>query len=452
LLALSLGAGLSPDDLWRVTGLFGAGVASLVALLAYELALGLRKHLHSRPRMPSSLCGATAGLVAGLTWAFSPLAVQCGRRVLSDEPTTFVAVGSLIMLTVALTRDRGRRGSALAALAAGLLGGLASAMRPIEGALLLLPAGALVAAGSVRWGLEEASRRLLPVAAGATLVPLIVFALLYRSGLSLLPWSGYSFWVPDFASFESAFGLHFALEPKAGLGAGGSAISHLQLGVGVLLGASNVPIAHSAGRYWPAMAWLIGAGIWWFLWRHRRGSRWLISGIAGAQVVWALGHLAVFSCYFFPAGRFYLSVLPLLAVLFGAGAALGVSWLQRGWPVGLVLLAVGLGLWFRPWWKSASRTARVNTFQPSALEVDVQRRVAEWRALDDRSRAQTSLRFDPVYAQALGLLPPAVVEGVEQWGHLPQTWHVRALERTGRLPPRSPEPAPTTLASESVTP
>ncbi len=39
--------------------------------------------------------------------------------------------------------------------------------------------------------------------------------------------------------------------------------------------------------------------------------------------------------------------------------------------------------------------------------------------------------FDPLYAQALGLLSPQALRDVESWGRLPPTVHVRRLREMG---------------------
>jgi hypothetical protein len=63
----------------------------------------------------------------------------------------------------------------------------------------------------------------------------------------------------------------------------------------------------------------------------------------------------------------------------------------------------------------------------------VDSKVARWRALDDRQRARGEVGFDPVVAQAEGLLTRRVLAGVHTWGKLPPTVHVRRLVETGMI-------------------
>ena len=71
-----------------------------------------------------------------------------------------------------------------------------------------------------------------------------------------------------------------------------------------------------------------------------------------------------------------------------------------------------------------------------------------WLALGDDRRAGRTMPFDPVHAQALGLLTPDVVASIRTWGELPDTLHVRRLRANGTLPklalvhPASPPPRP----------
>jgi hypothetical protein len=67
------------------------------------------------------------------------------------------------------------------------------------------------------------------------------------------------------------------------------------------------------------------------------------------------------------------------------------------------------------------------------IERGVRKRVPAWLASSDADRRGRRLPFDPVHAQARGLLPPAAVAGIREWGTLPPTWHVRQLARLGHV-------------------
>jgi hypothetical protein len=75
--------------------------------------------------------------------------------------------------------------------------------------------------------------------------------------------------------------------------------------------------------------------------------------------------------------------------------------------------------------------------QPPAArfpDQDVRAAFAAWRRLPEPRRARTLLPFDPVEAQALGLLPPRVVRRIGAWGELPPTAHVKRLRALGLIP------------------
>ncbi len=68
--------------------------------------------------------------------------------------------------------------------------------------------------------------------------------------------------------------------------------------------------------------------------------------------------------------------------------------------------------------------------------VDTERtraRFDRWLAIGDERRSRRTMPFDPVHAQALGLLTPEVAAQVHAWGELPDTVHVRRLRANGFL-------------------
>ncbi|HXO42754.1 MAG TPA: hypothetical protein VN999_14985, partial [Thermoanaerobaculia bacterium] len=69
-LAAALRLGVAGDRLWRVTGVFGAGLASLLALVAAS-AVWRRA---GRQGVRAAAGALAAGVVAGVAWALAPAA------------------------------------------------------------------------------------------------------------------------------------------------------------------------------------------------------------------------------------------------------------------------------------------------------------------------------------------------------------------------------------------
>jgi hypothetical protein len=79
----------------------------------------------------------------------------------------------------------------------------------------------------------------------------------------------------------------------------------------------------------------------------------------------------------------------------------------------------------------------------------VARAVQSWKAIGDARRRRSVLPFDPIRAQAYGLLPPRLVARVRSWGKFPATRRYLTLElacaiASDEMPPdhtllRSPE-------------
>ena len=141
---------------------------------------------------------------------------------------------------------------------------------------------------------------------------------------------------------------------------------------------------------------------------------------AGALLLWTLGHVALFSLYFYPSSRFYLAPLALCLVLLATACGVGLSrpgrarWLAAAPP------------W--PAWRCSRRgdspssgASRCRISTPSARGA----RFDRWLEIGDERRADRVMPFDPVHAQALGLLTPEVASQVHAWGELPDTVEVR---------------------------
>jgi hypothetical protein len=316
------------------------------------------------------------------------------------------------------------------AAAAGLLWGVVAVTRPVAGALMLPPIAVLAWTALRRPPRGPLLHALAAASAGALVAPLVVSLVLLHSGLAPLPWSGYRFWMPaQFDSVRGPFMLRSALEDRAGLGEGGAALSNLQLGIRALLGLTGIRRSHQAGFVWPLLGWIAGV----FLWRaarRRRPALACASPLATAFLAWTAGHLVVFSLYVYSGGRFYLPVLATLAALFGAGTGVALSRLAPGLRIGLggtvALLAVFAS--------GIPGPTQSGEYTPPPLERALPRRVPRWLALDDATRARGTVPFDPVFAQALGLLGPEAVAGVHEWGKLPATWHVQQLVKLGVIP------------------
>jgi hypothetical protein len=450
-LAGAVRLGVPGDRLWMITGVFGAGLACLLALVAASAVWRLRRADGRR-----AAAGAlAAGLVAGAGWALAPAAVAVGRVALADEPAAFAAAlflaGTVLAATARAGRASGWRAPAAAAAIAGMSFGLLAALRPAT-ALLFAPA-ALVFAGYV-WrahGGRELLRRALPWACGAAVAPLLVAGLLWRSQLPPWEWSGYGFWAPRwYADAGTTFKLRYALRGNDDFtrGRGDRPIPNLRFYTQVLLGWPGLSPDSYPGTWWPAPGWLGGLLL---AWRCRRRPAIAAGTLAAAAVVAA--HLIFYSLYFFPAARFLLAPMALPLVAAAVACGLGIAGTlpspaaapatpaaggpassppPRSGPVGLALgLAGAAGL-------AAAIVAGFVAFSAWRFETfpdrDVRAAFAAWWQLPEEVRAASTLPFDPVEAQALGLLPPAVVRQIHAWGTLPPTAQVRRLQGLGVIP------------------
>jgi hypothetical protein len=425
LLAAALRSGVKGPDLWRVTGLFGAALALLLAAVASSAVLALAPA--AEEGKPPYAAALAAGLTAGWIWALAPIAVGVGRTALSDEPAALAAVASLVFSGIGFLAAGPRRAT-LPAMVGGLALGLAATLRPICAALLIPPLAILLAAALRKAGL----RPLLPRAAawtlGAAVFPAAAMLLLYRSGLSPWEWSGYAFWLPErYGRISDTFRLLYALVPDESFRLGGSEpMSHLGVALRVLLGLPGLRVHHQLGLVWPILGWLAALPI--VAAARRRGAA-LTPWIAAALALWTFAHIALFSLYFYPASRFYLAPLALCTALFATTCGLGLarSGLRSRLPSALAALIV-LGLTLQGW--AELQRAR----QPRRRDERTWSRFERWRSRSDAERAGRALPFDPLHAQALGLLTPEVVGSIHEWGTLPPTVHVRRLQDLRLLP------------------
>jgi hypothetical protein len=309
------------------------------------------------------------------------------------------------------------------------------ALRPTSALLLAVPL-ALLAAGALRLhGVRRAGPRLAVASATAVLGPALVCALLLRSGLSPWQWTAYELWVPRWYVSERVFALRHALQDNLEfpLASDGEPQSNLELGLRVLLGLPGVGPGGSLGPLWPLLGWLAALPLWRAGRRAGGGARRAMPWAAAAGAAWLLGHVVLFSLYFYPAARFYLGAAALCPLLLGSAlgrlaAAPARAPRHAGALVAALLVAVQA--------VAVVPFARLLSVPPRSrppLEQAVPRRVAAWVRMDDAERRRGRVVFDPVYAQALGLLPPEAVDRVGAWGRLPRTFHVHRLMRMERI-------------------
>jgi hypothetical protein len=425
LLALAIRLGVAGEDLWRVAGLCGAALCGLIGVGSAVIVYRLGVAFGAVPRR--ALGGAAfAGLLAGMSWAYGAVAVAAGSVGISDEPTALF--GALALCAAAGVGQMRSAGSSLAAFGGGTALGLVLSMRPVC-ALLLLPALAVFWLGVPR---SRFIRLFGLWAGGAAVVPLLTMALLLRSGLSPWHWSAYDLWAPRwYANLGTTFNLRYALLGNTDFerGPNGIPIPNLIYYSKILFGIPGLDRQSYLGLFWPAVAWAAGLALVWHL--DRRFAEWsgrLRRSLLAASLVVA-AYLALYSLYFFPSARFIL--LPLAAAPVLLAVAIGVSlaspsgrWLPR------VAILVAL-LWSVAIWEGSGAIRPMISNGPDPFTV--RRQFNAWRELPRVERAQMPLPFDPVEAQALGLLPPEVLSTVDAWGFLPETVHVRRMRALGLL-------------------
>lgn len=438
LLAPLAAARVDGRSLWRVTGLFGALQAALLAALAWlgVAVLAPRRDKESGTRLRSA--AAVAGVAAGAAWALAPMMVKAGRTLLSDEPAAFAATAALAATGWGLFAPPrpGSRAPVVCA-AGGLAAGVAVALRLPSGAILALPLVLLALGAGRLHGWSTTARRLVPWFAAAALLPAASSAVLLASGEPPWPWTAYELWIPGrFASLGNTFGLRFALEGDPHLSSvlpGLRGMSNLELAARTLLGLPMRLSHQTAGLLWPAAGWVAAVGLGMGLLRRRRlddsgkvprGSGWIAASVAA----WVVAHLVLYGLYFFPAPRFYAPPLAVAAVALAAG---GGVLLARPGRLGALAGGLVFLLFAASLVQGFGALRRVP--RPDLPDPDVRAAFARWVTLSDAERAGGTVPFDPVEAQALGLLDPATAARIGAWGELPPTIQVRRLRARGAL-------------------
>src|SRR5436305_3314183 len=303
LIAPAIRAGMQGRELWRITGIFGAALAWLLAIIAATATAALGPH-HPSPLLPSpppaltgrrgsSLSGLAdspgssaedlpesplspgegggrgrerggwgseglAGLLAGGVWAIAPIAVDLGDTLMSDEPTALVCLAGLLFAGATFLR-RESRGAWAFAVAGGVAFGLAASMRSIVAVLMLLPLAFFLIGGVRRIGVRAVFLRGLPWALGALIFPAVTVLILARSGWPVWQWSGYGFWMPNrFDHLSSTFNFQYAFQPDLTFRQEvvGRPLSHLELALRVLAGIPGLRPHHYLGYVWPLAACL----------------------------------------------------------------------------------------------------------------------------------------------------------------------------------------------------
>jgi 4-amino-4-deoxy-L-arabinose transferase-like glycosyltransferase len=426
LIAPAVRLGLPGQSLWRITALFGAALAWLLAVLAARATEALRD---SEDR--SGTAPLLAGLLAGCVWALAPIAVDLGQTLMSDEPAALASVACLVLTGAGLFR---KEAGGAWMLAGGLAFGLAAAMRSVVAVLLVPPVVVFLLGAARRSGLRSTLRRSVPWALGAVIFPALTVLVLARSGWPPLEWSGYHFWTPQrFDRLSSTFHFRYALLPDERFPkmVEGRPLSHLELAARILLGWPGLGTRHYLGLVWPILGWLAAVPL--LRTARRRGGDVAEAAVwtAPALLLWTMGHVVFFSLYFYPASRFYLAPLALCLVLFATGCGLGLArreaWLRLLAGAAAVIV-LGLTLW--------GFLDLRNESPPQHPRERTRASFGRWLQRSDEERAGRFIPFDPIHAQALGLLTPEVAAGVREWGELPETLHVRRLRANGFLPRR----------------
>ncbi|HEY4572492.1 MAG TPA: hypothetical protein VIJ26_00955, partial [Thermoanaerobaculia bacterium] len=236
------------------------------------------------------------------------------------------------------------------------------------------------------------------------------------------------FWMPGrYEHLTDTFGLRYAFQPDLTFRQEiqGRPLSHLELALRVLLGIPGLRTHHYLGYLWPIAGWLAAVPLYRIARRRDpQAAGWTALGL----LLWTLGHVVVFSLYFYPSSRFYLAPLALCLVLFATACGVGLSRPDRRIQLASGAAAVLIAL------SVASGFVALQHQPPPNVETERTRaRFAKWLAKGDEWRSQRTMPFDPVHAQALGLLTPEVAAQVHEWGPLPDTVHVRRLRANGYL-------------------
>lgn len=353
---------------------------------------------------------------------------------MSDEPSTLVCLVGLLLAGVAFLR-RESRGAWAFALSGGTAFGLAASMRSIVAVLMLVPLTFFLACGLRRIGLRALFPRVLPWVLGAAIFPAVTVLILARSGWPVWQWSGYDFWMPGrFDHLSSTFKLQSALQPDLTFRQEERPISHLGLALRELTGLPGLRPTHYLGFLWPLAGWLAAIPLYRIA---RRRSPELAAWTAPALLLWTLAHVVVFSLYFYPSPRFYLAPLALCLVLLATACGVALARPDRRLRLAAAAVMAVVAL--------LAIRGFVQLRREPLPNLDAERtraRFNRWLEIGDERRARRTMPFDPVHAQALGLLTPEIAAQVHAWGELPDTIHVRRLRANRFLeqPPGEPQP------------
>jgi hypothetical protein len=393
--------GVQPSVLWRATGLVGVALALLLGASSLWLVktTALASSSTEAPRWWASLL---AGTVAAVIWALAPPAVDAGKSLMSDEPAVFTGLLA-VALSAAVVLGRAR---SVWYIGSGFAWALLTAIRPIEGVLLGSPMLGLLAVND-RPSLGTTVKTLLLLVTGSLPVVVLVAIVLVRSGSPAWQWTNYDYWNPGgVVLFPGGF-------PSAGEV------------VRAVVGWPGDAPGWDLGPVWPFFGWLTAA---WVITRKRVPMRDPLRAACLMALLWTGVRVAVFAAYFYAAPRFllagYASVLTL------ASALVGIWFLRsrRKWAPSLVAAAL---VTVTGWSLALYCVSLPRRLPPSE---HLFRRFNRWIALDDDERVGREMPFDPLVAQAMGLLDPATVTQIHEWGTLPSTFHVRRLRRRRLLP------------------
>jgi|CXWL01.1.fsa_nt_gi hypothetical protein len=383
ILAGALRLGVPATDLWRLNAGLGALLALLIARAAERLA-GL-------VRAPAAPRSATAPLVAGLLWLGAPVPIWLATTTLSDLAATVAVLTALGLPTLALLTRR-PLGVWQHVCPAAL--GVAWGLRPVVG-ILAAPALLLLLAPSLR----AQPRRWLSTAVLAGAFPLACVVLLWRSGLDPTRLTAYDLWIPKrYAGLSTPFGL--------------SAESALFV-LRALLGLPGLRAAAYVGRWWPLVGWAVIALVARRQWADGSapGRRLAIAGCG----LWIVLNVGTYGLYFFTATRFLLPLLAIATIGTAVGIDRSLDRLRqlsgRQLLPSMLLLALvavgGVSWWQRQRWEPA-RAPRERRQTASHVRTLM--------ALGRSPAAAARFEFDPVYAQALGLLPERRRARLGSWG------------------------------------
>jgi hypothetical protein len=425
LLAPALRLGVPGEALWRVSAGAGAALAALLSALAWRLV-----SICAGPR--SRQGAAVAATVAGGLWSVAPAAFVGGTRIMSDDAATLFAFATLAAFAGALTTLAHGRAPAMA-VAAGACFVTTAAIRPPVALLLAVPMGVFAVSRLRRRPFARWGGLAVAGVCGAALPAALVAAVLVRSGESPWRWSAYALWDPlRFGPHASSFAWKYFWSLDAEFARSGRGdLTGLALGARLLLGLpANVP-QESLGELWPALSLVGILAIGWIARRRRDEPAQMLSAMAVAALAWIAVNLLFWGAYYYPSARFFLPLLAL-STLVVAGLA-GCCWellASRRRMIVLALVAIALST-LRLAVAAREAMAHVPRFGPEM----VRERVEAWWSLSDEERARGRVEFDPLEAQALGLLSPERMRSIREWGELPPTPHVRILRAMGRLPP-----------------